>query len=243
MTINKDKRENSILEEIVKLHISSAFPVGSKQISKTLGLSSATIRNVMHDLEEKGFVKQPHTSAGRVPTDLGYRRYVDSMMHVRELNEDEILDEVKSYLNEKRFFEEFIESLSCAASHLTHYTSLAFSPNNKLYFDGTYRMLEQPEFRELDFARDFLRIIEEKTELMEALAEDLDRETTIRIGRENAFDELRECTIITSTYKFKNNKLGSIGIIGPMRMKYEEIVPIVRSIAELTTEVLGDISI
>lgn len=243
MTIDKEARKNRVLEAIIKVHISSALPVGSKYIARILNLSSATIRNVMFDLEKQGYVRQPYTSAGRVPTDLGYRRYVDSMMHVRYLPADDITLRMRQYINRKRFFEEVIEATSHAISEITNYTGIALSPGNKFYFDGTYHMLEQPEFRKASMARDFLKVIEERDELLRIMSEDLEASgTRIRIGRENIFEELQECTIITSTYRFKKHISGNIGIIGPMRMRYEEIVPVVERLAEMTTEMLEKIS-
>ena len=230
------------MEALVKLHIESALPVGSKQIAQILGLSSATIRNVMYELERAGYVRQPYTSAGRVPTDLGYRWYVNNLMSMAELPEDSVLSELRQYVNEKRFFEEIIEAISHAISKITNYTGIALSPNQKLYFDGTYHMLEQPEFMELDMARNFLRIIEEKEDLMRIMNKDLEvTGTIIHIGRENIFEGLKECTIITSTYKFKDHVSGNVGLIGPMRMKYAEVVPMIELFAEMTTEALEEI--
>ena len=239
MTIDREARRDRVLEAIVRAHITSALPIGSKYISRLLGLSSATIRHVMFDLENEGYVKQPYTSAGRIPTDLGYRRYVDNIMPLRKTLQDDVFLEIGQYVKRKGFFEEVIEAVSSAISKITNYTGIAISPNKKLYFDGTYHMLEQPEFRELGRARNFLRIIEEKRELLRIMNQDLEiRGTTIHIGRENMFEELRECTIITSTYKFKNRVSGNIGIIGPMRMRYEEVVPAVEYLARVTSETL-----
>jgi len=243
MTINKEARRNKVLDAIVRYHIKSASPVGSKHIARNLKLSSATIRSVMFELEKEGLLKQPYTSAGRVPTDLGYRKYVDNIISFEESLEDDIYMHVKQYVNRKKFFEEIIEYTSHAIAELTNYTGIALSPSNKLYFDGTYHMLEQPEFRELAMARDFLRIIEEKNELINLMHEDLEAKgMSIRIGRENIFEELRECTIITSAYRYKDHISGNIGVIGPMRMKYEEIVPIVEHLAEMTTKALREIT-
>ena len=245
MTINKEARENKVLEAIVKAHIDSAYPVGSKHIAQILGLSSATIRSVMFELEKAGFIMQPYTSAGRVPTDLGYRRYVDCIMFANELSEsdDALFLRLRQLVNRKKLLEEVIEEISSAISRITKYTGIALAPNNKLYFDGTYHMLEQPEFSEQGTAREFLRAIEEKEELMRIMNEDLEEAgTIIRIGRENTFSGLRGCTIITSTYKIKNRASGNIGIIGPMRMRYEEVVPAIEYLAGMTTEILEEIS-
>ena len=242
MTIDKTSRENMVLEAIVRMHVKTAIPVGSKHIAEMLGLSSATIRNVMLDLEKEGFLKQPYTSAGRIPTDLGYRRYVDNMHSFEESPIPALDSQIIHYLQKKKLFEEIIEATSHAISQITHYTGIALSPKNKLYFDGTYHMLEQPEFNELSMARDFLKIIEERDDLMNLMSMNLDGEgTVIRIGRENIFDELRECTTITTVYKFKDHISGNIGVIGPMRMKYEKVVPIVESFAEVMNDMLEGI--
>lgn len=243
MTIDRGARRNKVLEAIVNAHISSAMPVGSNKIARGLDLSSATIRNVMFELERDGYIKQPHTSAGRIPTDLGYRKYVDNLMPFGEARQDKATAKVRQYLNEKRFFEDVIEETSRALSRMTKYTGIALSPGHKLYFDGTYHMLEQPEFREMEMARDFLMAIEEKEELLQILNEDLETMgVKIRIGRENIFENLRECTIITATYRFKNRVSGNLGVIGPIRMRYEEIVPMVNLFADMTTEILEEIA-
>ncbi|UCD55730.1 MAG: hypothetical protein JSV93_02805, partial [Candidatus Omnitrophota bacterium] len=98
MTIDREKRRNRVLEAIVKVHITTALPVGSKYIAQMLNLSSATIRHVMFELEAEGYVRQPYTSAGRIPTDLGYRKYVDSMMHVKQMPEDDIFSKIGQYI-------------------------------------------------------------------------------------------------------------------------------------------------
>jgi transcriptional regulator of heat shock response len=242
MTINKTIRLNKVLEAIVKVHIETTLPVGSRHISRLLGLSSATIRNAMFELERAGYVKQPHTSAGRIPTDLGYRRYVDNMMRYADVAGENMVSEVQEYLREKKFFEDIIEATSQAVSRVTHYTGIALSPNNRLYFDGTYRMLEQPEFMEIGKASSFLRAVEERDELLDIMSRDLSMSgTTIHIGRENQFAELRECTIITSSYRFRNEISGNIGVIGPMRMEYERVVPMIEFSADMTTEMLNGV--
>ena len=95
-----DKRAQSLLQMLVKLHVSDGQPVGSKTLSASseLEISPATIRNIMHDLEEAGFIASPHTSAGRVPTHKGYRFFVDSLVTVQSLDPKEI-DNLKNQFN------------------------------------------------------------------------------------------------------------------------------------------------
>ncbi|MFH1380913.1 MAG: hypothetical protein ABIH57_01925 [Candidatus Omnitrophota bacterium] len=241
MTINRTMRQNKILEVIVDAHIRSALPISSRYISEVLGLSSATIRNVMFELEKEGFIRQPHTSAGRIPTDYGYRRYVDNAMRLKEFDDSDVFERAKQYVTEKSIAEDIIESASHIVSEITNYTGLALSPNNRLYFDGTYHMLEHPEFNELGLIKEFLKIVEEKNELVNIMNKDMEEAgTRIRIGRENTFKSLKECTIITSTYCLGNSVCGNIGIIGPMRMNYERVIPIVESLARMTTEILEE---
>lgn len=240
MTIDRVLRKSRVLEAIVRTHIASAEPVGSKHIGRILGLSSATIRSVMFELEGEGLLGQPYTSAGRVPTDLGYRKYVDNMTGFSDMGEQNLSEDMRKYLTGRRLFEEIIQGTTEAISKITKYTAIALSPNNRLYFDGTYHMLEQPEFMELNTAREFLRILEEREELLELMSKDLERSTSIHIGRENAFEKLSSCTIITSTYRVNDGMYGSIGVIGPMRMKYEEVVPMVEALAGMTRDFLEE---
>lgn len=125
-----DDRKRRILQAIIDDYIDSAEPIGSRTIARKheLGLSSATIRNEMADLEEMGYLVQPHTSAGRVPSDKGYRLYVDELMRVRELNEEEIerirLD-METRINE---LSQLFRQASAVLSRFTRYTSVAVTP-------------------------------------------------------------------------------------------------------------------
>lgn len=126
-----DDRKLRILQAIIDDYIHSAEPVGSRTIAKKheLGLSSATIRNEMADLEEMGFLEQPHTSAGRVPSDKGYRLYVDKLMQIDEISEAEI-DRIRSEMDIRiNELSQIIRNASVIMSKLTKYTSMAVSPH------------------------------------------------------------------------------------------------------------------
>jgi heat-inducible transcriptional repressor len=128
-----DERKRKILQAIIDDYIDTAEPIGSRTIARKheLGLSSATIRNEMADLEEMGFLAQPHTSAGRIPSDKGYRMYVDQLMQVHDLNVDEI-DKIRSAM-EMRIHElsQLIRQASAVLSRFTRYTSVATTPQMK----------------------------------------------------------------------------------------------------------------
>jgi heat-inducible transcriptional repressor len=128
-----DERKKRILQAIIDDYIDTAEPIGSRTIARKheLGLSSATIRNEMADLEEMGYLAQPHTSAGRVPSDKGYRLYVDKLMPVHDLRAEEI-DRLRSEM-ELRISElsQLLKQASAALSRFTKYTSMAVSPQLK----------------------------------------------------------------------------------------------------------------
>ena len=131
--MNMDERKRRILQAIIDDYIDTAEPIGSRTIARKheLGLSSATIRNEMSDLEEMGYLAQPHTSSGRVPSDKGYRLYVDQLMQVHDLNSDDI-DKIKSAM-EMRINElsQLIRQASAVLSRFTKYTSMAITPQMK----------------------------------------------------------------------------------------------------------------
>lgn len=126
-----NSRERLILQAVVHNFILHATPVGSRNLSKylqdELHLSPATIRNAMADLEEQGYIGQPHTSAGRVPTDKGYRYYVDSLMNIEELSEHEV-GVIKDNLNIARQQEVVLRDTSRLLGSLSHYLSIVRMP-------------------------------------------------------------------------------------------------------------------
>lgn len=124
-------RKKAILKSIIDDYVRSAQPVGSRTISKKqeLGLSSATIRNEMSDLEELGYIAQPHTSAGRIPSDKGYRFYVDNLMQIQELARDEILS-IRNAMNERiGELGDLVRRASSIVSTMTGYTAMVLTPS------------------------------------------------------------------------------------------------------------------
>lgn len=125
-----DERKKNILRAIIDDYIDTAEPIGSRTIARKheLGLSSATIRNEMADLEEMGYLEQPHTSAGRIPSDKGYRVYVDNLLQIKELPQEEI-ESIKNSLDIKiNEMSQLIRQASIIISRLTRYTSVAITP-------------------------------------------------------------------------------------------------------------------
>lgn len=136
-----DERKRRILRVVTDDYINSAEPVGSRTIARKydLGLSPATIRNEMADLEEEGYLQQPHTSAGRIPSDRGYRYYVDALMNQRPLSK-ETMAEIQTELNKRRHgMEELLGQAGKVLSQMTHYPTMVMSP---LTESATFRHIQ-----------------------------------------------------------------------------------------------------
>ena len=239
----KERRE-AVLEIVISHYIDTAEPVSSRYVAKKLKVSSATIRNVMADLEDLDLIAQPHTSAGRVPTDKGYRYYIDSLMRVRRISEH-IINMIKEQYNQAMIsFEDVLEKTSHLISSLTRYVGVALFPQSeKVYLDGASYIVEQPEFKDFKKLYNLLRCLEEKANILNLLDSDLDDKLIIHIGKENRSSYLSECSVVTRGYRVKGVPAGRLGVIGPKRMVYEKVIPTVEILADTVTRILGELTV
>jgi transcriptional regulator of heat shock response len=238
-------RQQEVLGLIVRHYVETAEPVGSRFIARKLDLSSATIRNVMADLEDLGLIAQPHTSAGRIPTDSGYRYYIDSLMRIRHVNADTVKGLREQYRQAVRSLEDVLERTSHLVSSLTHQVGLTLSPQyDRLYLDGASHIIEQPEFQNLKKLYALMKCLEHKRDLLDLLKHDFQTEgLTVHIGRENSSNSLSECSVVTKGYKVKGKVAGRLGVIGPKRMIYEKVIPTVECLADTLTNIFEDMEI
>lgn len=245
MLKNFKKRQEDILEIVIRHHIETAEPVGSRFVARRLRFSSATIRNVMADLEESGFIMHPHTSAGRIPTDKGYRYYIDSLMHIRGIGEDIVKMVEGEYHETTRSLDGVLELTTHLVSNLTNYVGITFHPQyEKVYLEGASHILEQPEFRDIRKLHNLLRCLEEKRAILNLLSDDLEEDgLKIHIGKENRFSDLNDCSVVTRGYKIKNRIAGRLGVIGPKRMIYEKVIPTVDFLADTVSIILSEFEI
>jgi transcriptional regulator of heat shock response len=235
--IELDERKKLILGAIVRDYLHTAEPVGSRTIWRAYmpDLSPATIRNEMADLEAMGYIAQPHTSAGRIPTDLGYRFYVDHLMKTRPLTikEEEIINEgLKDIRND---VEEALHQTLRVLSHLLEYASIVATLNNKtrVYSSGFSHMLKQPEFSDINFTRRLMETMEEEELMVEMVREYTTQQgVTIRIGHENKLKEIKDCSVVMSSYEIKNVAQGGLGVIGPTRMSYARTASILETLSQ-----------
>jgi heat-inducible transcriptional repressor len=329
-----DTRHREILIAVIREYIDSAEPVGSRVLARRhfRSLSPATIRNAMADLEEMGYLAQPHTSAGRVPTDKAYRFYVESFpppqpagapardelgsrgsgidglmertsghlsaatrltglllapplrhtvvarIDLIPLEEDRALavvmteagwvtaravaldpplpaDEVRALGREltRRFGERSVaeiidmeasprdplDALHTRARGVTQQL-LAMLKGRTLYVSGAINMLDHPEFWDIETTRQLLRTFEHKERLAELMTQLAgDEGLRVTIGDENPVGEMRECTLITSTYMYRDQVLGILGVVGPRRLPYPEVIGVVHETARRVTDALS----
>lgn len=337
---NLSDRSKHILEAVIEDYIRTAEPIGSRSISRkhSFSLSPATIRNVMSDLEEMGFLASPHTSAGRIPTDKAFRFYVDSLLTVRMIDKEQ-QEQIQSQYN---FFgkdiAEILKETSRILSSLSHYMGVVVTPRftatifrhmefiklggrrilailvsksgivqNKIietdeelnsedlvrmsnylndllrgltiaevrkkilqemqdekvrydtmlaralklsaqtldengtevFIEGQFNILDQPEFSDVEKMKDIFRAFEEKNQLVTLLDRCMESEGVhIFIGSENYLSRMEKMSVITAPYMTGNQTVGVLGVIGPTRMGYDKVIPIVDYTARLLSKLL-----
>jgi heat-inducible transcriptional repressor len=333
-------REREVLRAIVQEYISTGDPVGSSQLARRseFDVSSATMRNVMADLEELGFLEKPHTSAGRIPTDQGYRFYVDTLLKLRDpAPKDREL--IEQRIPREASVEETFQEASKVLHSLTHHAGIVLSPKptavslhrieflrlrddrvlailvgrdgqvqNKLltvnfevtpeelvrasnylsellgkiaidelrprilselaqekakydalankalklgaaatenqsaervFIEGTGSFLDAPEFADVEKVRALFRTLEEKHKLLALLDRVLRAgEMQIFIGAESEFSSAGDVTVIASPYGNRDQVFGTVGVIGPTRMNYQRVIPLVDFTAQVLSKML-----
>jgi transcriptional regulator of heat shock response len=230
------KRQADVLRAVVGDYIRSGGPVGSAAVAgrHRLGVSAATIRNDMATLEELGFLHQPHTSSGRIPTDRGYRFYVDALPRRPDLPS-------RWRRSIDRFFgqpppdpEEVIRGTALLLSQVTRYGAVAQAPRSThVIVMGTANIASEETFERRETARGLLEVLEEERDVLELLRRLVsEAEVVVRIGAENPLSALREASIVAARYGAGGRTLGAIAVLGPTRMHYRESISTVRSVAE-----------
>jgi len=335
------ERSRQILEAIIEDYIRTAEPVGSRTVTRRhdLALSPATVRNVMSDLEELGFLSSPHTSAGRVPTDKAFRFYVDSLLRVGTVDQEQQEEIRRHYRVQGRDVGEILNETSKVLSSISHYIGIVIAPRfaanvfrqiefvklcgkrilailvsesgivqnriieseddpaaedlvrmsnylNSLlkgltisevkrrivgemesekvrydqllsralklseqtlddstadvFIEGQVNILEQPEFADVEKMKEIFRAFEEKSQLITLLDRCMDAErVNIFIGAENFLSRMNQLSVVTAPYASGPNTIGVLGVIGPTRMGYDRVIPIVDYTARILSQILG----
>jgi heat-inducible transcriptional repressor len=245
MTRNVDyqTRKTAVLSAAINRYIKDAQPVSSELLARDFGLSPATIRNIFAELEEEGFLTHPYTSGGRIPTNQGYRYYVDFMLSEMGIlrNEKERIE--REFHQQVKKIEDALEKASEVIFHITHYAGIVsfLEWQDKLFCRGMSSVLEQPEFQDLGRIRLLVGLLEEKRRLLDIVNRDFRERVKVYIGEEMACPEMRGCSLVVAAYRRKSRPSGRIAVLGPARMEYRHIIPSLEYISDALSEVLDTI--
>ncbi|MBU1036959.1 hypothetical protein KKF32_02900 [Patescibacteria group bacterium] len=219
-------KKTALLSQIIKQYLCSAAPVGSKLLAQksSFAVSSATIRNNMAWLEKEGYIVQPHTSAGRVPTEKGYCLYLEDLVTSFELAEQK-KKLLKSYLGKinSQAMEPQIKKLAQMIAEMSHNAVVVGFSADNVYYTGIANLFAQPEFSDQNCVYNLSLVIDHLDKVMEEIFTEI-RKVEIKIGSQNPFGN--NCSVILTPWQIKKKK-GILGILGPMRMDYENNLGII----------------
>ena len=337
------ERKKTILKAVVEAHIEGGEPVGSKYIvqNNLLSCSSATIRNEMAELEALGYLEQPHTSAGRVPSELGYRFYVDSLVDQYETATREVVAVNQLLKTKMSEIDQILESASRLASKLTNYTGIAIKPRasavamsryevisldehnfavvmitaqgavktkktktaeafsedapqkltallnthlcglsadmitlplivqiekamgadgfmvnaavkciyavmseidgGELRYSGINNLLNYPEYSDTQHLGQLLGTLEEKSEILDLVSEADSDSINVLIGSESSVQVMNNSSLVFKPIKKNGRTVGVIGVLGPLRMDYKNVLRTIDEIGGSISDMIGDV--
>lgn len=229
-----DSRKQELLILIVNDYIETAEPVGSSYLVATyhLDISSATVRNDMAALEQEGYITQPHTSAGRVPTEKGFQYYVDRLhrSETSEKNEQQLRKAVQN-VSEKEL------AIKAIAKELVELSGeaviVAFNPYWS-YYAGLSNLFRQPEFQDVLLLQTVSVLVDSFDDVIAQVFQDIPEIPKIFLGTENPFGS--SMTTIATRFDAHNDHPGFVALIGPIRMNYAKNVPLVASVKKIIFE-------
>src|SRR3990170_3357612 len=231
-------RQKNLLRVVIEKYIETAEAVGSETIEKEggLGVSPATIRNEMVKLTSLGYLRQPHTSAGRTPTSLGMKFYVDQLMEEKSLSlKDEVA--IKEELGEqKEHFNKLLRHTAKVLADQTHSLALATDEENDIYAAGMANILDMPEFFDIDITKTVLSMLD-KVEVLAQITDRLSPEDQLKIlfGEELGMPFLEPCGFVVIRYQMPNHR-GVLCAIGPSRLNFPVVIPTMSYFAQLLSE-------
>lgn len=229
-------RQASILAAIIEQYAEVAVPVGSITLAKLFQVSSATIRAEMARLEEMGVIAQPHTSAGRVPTDKGYRFYVNQISGAEAPAVDRGTRALEARVaNYATHADRAIRSAVDSLVELTHNLGLA-TIGDQLYMSGMSNLFGQPEFARGDQVRQVAMLLDNLEPWLREAAPN--QPLSVYIGTENPIGKASGCSLIISRFRSPYSDNSYIGILGPTRQSYGRVMGLVRSAGNMLEEVL-----
>lgn len=243
MTDGLTTRQTSLLKTIVDEYIETASPVGSEGLDKkyNLGVSPATIRNEMSSLTKMGYLKQPHTSAGRIPTPTAMKFYIDQLMEEKQMS---LVDEVKAkeeVWDSRDDIDELMDEATRAIASRTKSIAVAAlkekDKKDRFWHAGHSYIFQNPEFSDLITCQNLFSIFEEFDKL-DRLFFGFESASPLEVlfGEELGMPELASAGIISTHFNIRG-KSGALGVVGPARANYATVIPILRYFGSMIEEV------
>lgn len=230
------ERQERILCAVVEEYAEVASPVGSQMLAKIFGVSSATIRSEMAELERLGFIKQPHTSAGRVPTDKGYRFYVNRTTEAGDIEASSRGERaLTARVGEGSVPERAIRNTVDTLVELTHNLGMA-TIGQQLYMSGLSNLFGQPEFMHPGQVQEVARLLDNLEPWLQETAPN--EPLSVYIGRENPIGRNSGCSLIISRFRSPYSDRSFIGVLGPTRQSYREVMGLVENAGRMLERTL-----
>ena len=232
-------RQISIIKAIVEEYTTSGEAVGSDTLDKkyNLGVSPATIRNEMVRLEDLGYLKQPHTSAGRAPTPIALKLYVSELMREQELSVTEEVSVKERIWDHRERIDKLLQEAARVLSEKTGTIGFATTDDGTIYSSGYANLLNLPEFYDIDVMRQVLSIVESSSAMESIFGKVVDTQPLhIVVGDEFGNEYLYPCAMAYIDFRAGKMK-GHVGVIGPARLNYPYVVPMLRHMSQLLDEI------
>jgi heat-inducible transcriptional repressor len=231
-------RQAKILQAIIEQYAEVASPVGSSLLAKAFEVSSATVRAEMAELERGGYIMQPHTSAGRVPTDKGYRYYVNQLADLEKSatpHERRVERALTARLIDSGVPESTIRNTVDTLVELTHNLGLA-TIGNQLYMSGLSNLFGQPEFIHPGQVKEVARLLDNLEPWLKEAAPN--EPLSVYIGRENPIGRGAGCSLIISRFRSPFSDKSYVGVLGPTRQSYRDVMSLVGRAGQALEETL-----
>ncbi len=222
------ERQETLLRTIIRDYTATAKPVSSGQLvdESKLDVSPATVRNDMAELEDNGFLQQPYTSAGRIPTEKAWRWYVqqiDDEAKVTKKDQEHLQHVAKSHADSEQ---EMLRQLAKTIAELVDETVIVAFGKTDTYYTGLSNLFQQPEFEDVDVLKNLSRVVDHLDIVMAKLFERVRGDVQVLVGSENPISH--QCGTILGRYELPRRHSGVIGILGPLRQDYPEHMALLR---------------
>lgn len=231
-------RQIQILRTVVEEYTQTAEPVGSETLDRkhNLGVSPATIRNEMAYLVDLGYLKQPHTSAGRIPTPAAIKLYINELMKERSLTVAEEVSAKEKIYDRRHDLGEVLRASTYELAKRTGSIGVAVTDEMKLYHSGYSHILDLPEFYDIDVTRMVLSMLDEAQQMMDVFRRAHGQEEIhILVGDDLGHEYLEPVGMVFMDFQTARNR-GTVGVIGSSRLDYPYVVPLVRHFGHLIQE-------